>query len=202
MKPSVGRVVLFKSNVPCEMGPGGSPIVPALVTHVHSDTCVNLMVMPDGWGMTPVGVTSVTMSDDIEAHDPAFGPAWGWMAYQKDVAAGKVAPVLHAGDAPTTLELEDAAAEAAGTGAPRVELKSIEAEIADVSYVRAGPKGVLTICVLTMRNGFTITGESACASWENFNEEFGRRLAYEQAVNKAWAFEGYLFRERLRRLAS
>lgn len=197
MKPTVGRVVLFKANNPDLMGTGGSPIVPALVTHVHSDTCVNLMVMPDGWGSAPVGVTSMTLSDDIEAHDSAFGPAWGWMAYQKDVAAGKAAPVHHAGDAPSALAREDAAAEAAGKGAPRVTLKSIEARIREVEYLRAGPYKLLTICVLTMANGFTVTGESACVSLENFNEEFGRLLAHKEAVNKAWALEAYLLAERL-----
>ena len=55
----------------------------------------------------------------------------------------------------------------------------------------------LTVCVLTLRNGFTVTGESACASPENFNEEIGRKIARENARNKIWALEGYLLKQRL-----
>jgi hypothetical protein len=56
---------------------------------------------------------------------------------------------------------------------------------------------LLTICVLVLRNGFTVTGESACASPENFNEQIGREIARRNAREKIWALEGYLLRERL-----
>jgi hypothetical protein len=102
-------------------------------------------------------------------------------------------------DQTSALQREDAESEAAGSGAPRVTLAHIEAKIARADYYL---QGVLTICVLTMRNGFTITGESACASPENFNAEYGRKLAYEQAVGKVWAFEGYLLREELHKRAA
>ena len=45
---------------------------------------------------------------------------------------------------------------------------------------------LLTFCVLVLRNGFTVTGESACASTENFDAEVGRRIARENAVSKVW----------------
>lgn len=51
---------------------------------------------------------------------------------------------------------------------------------------------VLTFCVLVLQNGFTVTGESACASPENFNAEIGRKIARENAINKVWMLEGYL----------
>ena len=51
--------------------------------------------------------------------------------------------------------------------------------------------GLLTFCVLGLRNGFTVTGESACASPENFNAEIGRRVARENAVDKIWPLMGY-----------
>ena len=63
--------------------------------------------------------------------------------------------------------------------------------------VKAGPLGLLTFCVLILRNGFTVTGESACASPENFDAEIGRKIARENAVNKIWALEGYLLKEQL-----
>ena len=56
---------------------------------------------------------------------------------------------------------------------------------------------LLTFCVLKLRNGFTVTGESACASPENFDPEIGKKIAYENARNKIWMFEGYLLKEKL-----
>lgn len=56
---------------------------------------------------------------------------------------------------------------------------------------------VLTFCVLMLENGFTVTGESACASPENFDPEIGRKIARENAVNKIWPLEGYLLKQRL-----
>ena len=55
----------------------------------------------------------------------------------------------------------------------------------------------LTFCVLVLKNGFTVTGESACASPENFNAEIGRKVAYENAREKIWQIEGYLLKEKL-----
>ena len=56
---------------------------------------------------------------------------------------------------------------------------------------------LLTFCVLVLRNGFTVTGESACASPENFNAEIGRKIAYENAKQKIWPLEGYVLRNKL-----
>lgn len=59
------------------------------------------------------------------------------------------------------------------------------------------PLGLLTFCVLVLRNGFTVTGESACASPENFDAELGRKIARENAVNKVWPLLGYALRTKL-----
>lgn len=61
------------------------------------------------------------------------------------------------------------------------------------------PKGLdlLTFCVLVLRNGFTVTGESACVSPENFNAEIGKRVARENAVAKIWPLLGYELRSKL-----
>lgn len=59
------------------------------------------------------------------------------------------------------------------------------------------PLGLLTFCVLVLRNGFTVTGESACASPENFDAELGRKIARENAINKVWPLMGYALKERL-----
>ena len=57
--------------------------------------------------------------------------------------------------------------------------------------------GLLTFCVLVLRNGFTVTGESACASPENFNAEIGRQIARENAVEKVRTLMGYELRSKL-----
>jgi len=82
-----------------------------------------------------------------------------------------------------------------GLIAPRVTLTLIEAKIAKIEYHLLG--ATLTVCCLTLRNGFTVTGESACASPENFNEELGRKISYYRARSKIWELEGYLLREQL-----
>ena len=60
-----------------------------------------------------------------------------------------------------------------------------------------GELSLLTFCVLRLENGFTVTGESACASKENFNAEIGRKIARQNAVAKIWALEGYLLKDKL-----
>lgn len=59
------------------------------------------------------------------------------------------------------------------------------------------PLHLLTFCVLVLRNGFTVTGESACASPENFDAEIGRRVARENAVQKIWPLLGFRLRDKL-----
>ena len=56
---------------------------------------------------------------------------------------------------------------------------------------------LLTFCVLVLRNGFTVTGESACASPENFDADVGRKIARANAVNKIWPLMGYALKQRL-----
>ena len=57
-----------------------------------------------------------------------------------------------------------------------------------------GPLSLLTFCVLILQNGFTVTGESACASPENFDAEIGRKIARQNAEQKIWPLEGYVLK--------
>ena len=82
-----------------------------------------------------------------------------------------------------------------GLIAPRLTPVLIDETIVDESYHRL--TDVLTVCVLTLRNGFTVTGESACASPENYNEEIGNKIARENARDKIWVLEGYLLKQKL-----
>lgn len=56
---------------------------------------------------------------------------------------------------------------------------------------------LLTVCCLTLKNGFNVTGESACVSPANFDKEVGEEVAFNKARNKIWELEGYLLKERL-----
>ena len=86
--------------------------------------------------------------------------------------------------------------QAKGLNAPRLSPEKIDSVIVDEDY-HIFPGTTLTVCCLKLRNGFTVTGESAAASPENFNEEIGRKIARSNARDKIWAFEGYLLREKL-----
>ena len=108
--------------------------------------------------------------------------------------------------------------------APRITPADIEANIASEHYFTAwegaqlaywgdsdpedpkpeegepakdGPLSLLTFCVLVLRNGFTVTGESACVSPENFDAEVGRKIARQNAVQKIWPLMGYELRSQL-----
>lgn len=112
--------------------------------------------------------------------------------------------------------------QAKGLTAPRVTPADLEANIASEHYFTAGdgycgacaslpefaamPEGerlisppetldLLTFCVLVLRNGFTVTGESACASPENFDAELGRKIARQNAVAKVWPLMGYALKQ-------
>lgn len=83
-----------------------------------------------------------------------------------------------------------------GLTAPRITPDHIESKVLTEQYhVFEGT--CLTVCALTLQNGFQVTGESACASPENFDAELGRKIARGNAVQKIWALEGYLLKERL-----
>lgn len=99
-----------------------------------------------------------------------------------------------------------------GLTAPRVTPDDINANIATEHYFTAmdgvcgnqlmelpsyPPLEHLTFCVLVLRNGFTVTGESACASPENFNAEIGRKIARQNAVQKIWPLMGYHLKAQL-----
>ena len=63
------------------------------------------------------------------------------------------------------------------------------------------PGTTLTVCCLTLANGFNVVGESACASPENFDEALGRKIARDNAKGKIWALEGYALRNTMQATA-
>ena len=81
-------------------------------------------------------------------------------------------------------------------GGKRVTLDALKANIVKEEFhVFLGSQ--LTVCVLTLLNGFTVTGESACASPENYRKETGEKISYENAYDKIWALMGYELKNKL-----
>ena len=72
--------------------------------------------------------------------------------------------------------------------------EDINAKIKDAKFTIL-EDGRTTICNLYLENGFTVRGESACVSKENFNQAIGEQIAFENAKEKVWELEGYLLAE-------
>ena len=80
--------------------------------------------------------------------------------------------------------------------APKLTPQDIDAAIVKEAYhVFEGT--TLTVCLLTLKNGYHVTGEAACVCPENFDAEKGRIEALKQAKNKIWMLEGYLLKQKL-----
>jgi len=94
----------------------------------------------------------------------------------------------------TELEIEKEI-QAKGLNATRLTPDLIESKIVKEEYHLLTE--VLTVCVLTLENGFTVTGESACVSPANYNKEIGDRIARDNAKEKIWVLEGYLLKQKL-----
>jgi hypothetical protein len=180
-------------------GANGSPgeSIRAKVIHVWSDTCVNLQTDK---GHTPTSVL---------VHRAGLGEPGAPTGY-----------VFIPDPKPNAVDPIETLIQAKGLTAPRVTPADIEAVIATEHYFTAAngalgaliddgvpmhekaqdtasPLHLLTFCVLVLKNGFTVTGESACASTENFDAEVGRKIARSNAVQKIWPLMGYELRTRL-----
>lgn len=79
---------------------------------------------------------------------------------------------------------------------PRLTPTHIDEQIVGEWYAIV-PLSAVTICALTLRNGFVVVGHSAAASPENFDVAIGKRIARDRARERIWQLEGYLLREKL-----
>lgn len=70
-------------------------------------------------------------------------------------------------------------------------------ELVESEQYHVFPGTTLTVCCLTLKNGYTVTGEAACADPDNFNEVTGKHYARKDAIRKLWPLEGYLLCQRL-----
>lgn len=78
----------------------------------------------------------------------------------------------------------------------KITPEHIESMIVDEQYY-VFPGTTFTCCLLTLKNGFNVAGESACVCPGNFDEKIGRDIAKENAKNKIWMLEGYLLKQKL-----
>lgn len=79
--------------------------------------------------------------------------------------------------------------------AERVTQEYITSRIANVTYTRL-PDSTMTICHLTLDNGFAVIGESACVNPANYNQAIGESVAHFNAFNKLWPLFGFLLAEK------
>jgi len=97
---------------------------------------------------------------------------------------------------PDTATQEELNAKLALSKKPKIEKEDLDKAIVSTDY-HVFPGSCLTVCVLTLFNGFTVTGESACADPGNFKEDIGRALAYRNAKDKIWSLLGFQLKTRL-----
>ena len=84
-----------------------------------------------------------------------------------------------------------------GLNAPRLTPDDINKKITNKTFTIL-PSGKCMVCEITLENGYTVRGEAACVSKENFNQEIGERISFENARDKIWELEGYLLQERIK----
>lgn len=201
----------------------GQPLS-AMIAYVHSDSMVNITAWDQNG--KKFSVTSVPLIQGDDKVPESFHCVWmpyqkgqaakteALEAVVKTCACGpndvclkcSTGRVTDASPLVTDESIEREI-QAKGLTAPRITPADIESNIAGEYFFTAAnaTKGCpqfdalsrLTFCVLVLRNGFTVTGESACASPENFDAEIGRKIAREKAIDKVWPLMGYMLRERL-----
>lgn len=77
----------------------------------------------------------------------------------------------------------------------KLSVEAIESKIVNNDLLRV-PNTTTTLCILHLENGYTVVGKSACIDLNEFSEEIGASIAYEDALNKVWELEGYLLAQR------
>lgn len=97
----------------------------------------------------------------------------------------------------SSLEISDRESAAVQKTPNRISLDSMKEKIVDTEYVSPSIIPHMTICILRLENGFALVGKSAPGDADNFNEELGKKFAYEDALRQMWPLEAYLMRERM-----
>ena len=67
----------------------------------------------------------------------------------------------------------------------KVSLNDILAKVKGATYTVL-PDGRTTICQLSLENGYSVEGKSACVDTANFNKALGEQYSYNNAIDKIW----------------
>lgn len=97
----------------------------------------------------------------------------------------------------SSLEVTDSEAATVQKTGNRVTLASINEKVETVEYVNPKLAPHFTLAIVKLKNGYVVTGQSAPADPANYNEELGKKFAFEDAVRRVWPLEGYALCEKL-----
>lgn len=122
--------------------------------------------------------------EDVVPEEPAYENAF-------DIT-GKVAP----------LKWDSVTSTGIAQPVRTVTMEQIQNTIAEEHYLNLGEAlkvslvpnsglALTTICVLVLKNGYTVIGQSACADPAKYDEQLGRQIAYNDAVRQVWPLLGY-----------
>jgi hypothetical protein len=78
----------------------------------------------------------------------------------------------------------------------KVSAQEIQDSIKSAQYYRF-PGTTVTVCCLTLDNGFTAVGQAACVDPAEFNESLGIAISHKDAENKVWGYLGFRLAEKL-----
>jgi len=80
------------------------------------------------------------------------------------------------------------------TRGPRITPDLIDSMISEELYLQ--PNGTtMTLCLMTLTNGYIVTGESSALSSVNFSREMGQKIARDKARNKVGDYAAFLAKE-------
>lgn len=75
-----------------------------------------------------------------------------------------------------------------------------EAQIRDriglVEFIKPETNPHMTICVMNMKNGFSVIAHSCPVDPANYNEQLGQDIAEKKCIDQLWQLEGYLLKEK------
>lgn len=152
--------------------------------------------------------TDTSAATETDASDAPIGDAVAGIPVDDGGYANPIEPA-----APASEPTVEAMIVGAGLTGPRVTIEKIAKEISsefyftpmdaaralgvDSVFPSSTPMARLTFCVLVLKNGFTVTGQSACVAPENFNEEIGKRIARDNAIDQVWPLLGFRLADRI-----
>lgn len=129
-----------------------------------------------------------------------ISPTTGDSAIEQEIQTkGKTAPRVTPADLQANIASEHYFTAADGVIAASMAAAFAEQPTNAPTEESIKPLRLLTFCVLVLRNAFTVTGESACASPENYDEAIGRKIARQNAEQKIWPLMGYALKTELAR---